>query len=158
MNGFERCLSPIAFTWDIRVQHDRRSPAEAAVATGAWFGLLVLFIVGWLNFADRNVVYILQQPIKGDLGLSDMELGAVGGLALALVYSFAAFPFARNALRLGDSTSGDLSVVQGRSVASASGRGGSAGEIVTSQNGARRGTHAEPCGLHHAASARPLLV
>lgn len=47
-----------------------------------------------LNFLDRQILGILAQPIKADLGLSDTEFGAVGGLAFALLYSLLGLPLA----------------------------------------------------------------
>ena len=38
-----------------------------------------------LNFLDRQILGILAMPIKADLGLSDAQFGAVGGLAFAML-------------------------------------------------------------------------
>jgi len=54
--------------------------------------LLVVYIV---NFLDRQVVAILLQAIKKDLGLSDTQLGAFSGLAFAVLYSILGVPIAR---------------------------------------------------------------
>src|SRR5690606_23887846 len=43
--------------------------------------------------ADRQVVPILFPAIKGELGLSDTELGIVGGLAFSLIYAISSFVF-----------------------------------------------------------------
>jgi MFS family permease len=47
-----------------------------------------------LNFLDRQILGILAHPIKEDLGLSDTEFGAIGGLAFALLYSVLGVPLA----------------------------------------------------------------
>jgi predicted MFS family arabinose efflux permease len=47
-----------------------------------------------LNFLDRQILGILAGPIKADLGLSDAQFGAIGGLAFALLYSVLAVPLA----------------------------------------------------------------
>ena len=47
-----------------------------------------------LNFLDRQILGILAQPIKADLGLTDTEFGAIGGLAFALLYSLLGLPLA----------------------------------------------------------------
>ena len=55
-------------------------------------GLLVL--VYTFNFIDRQIVGILAVPIKADLGLSDTQLGLMGGLAFALFYTGLGIPVA----------------------------------------------------------------
>lgn len=56
--------------------------------------LLMLVIVYTFNFVDRQILGILAQPIKTDLHLSDTELGVLGGIAFALLYSSLAIPLA----------------------------------------------------------------
>lgn len=54
----------------------------------------VLFVVLMLNFLDRQVISILAEPIKQDLGLSDTQLGLMTGLSFALFYTTLAIPVA----------------------------------------------------------------
>ncbi|WP_156444612.1 MFS transporter, partial [Sphingomonas sp. CCH20-B6] len=54
----------------------------------------MLLLVYTFNFLDRQILGILAQPIKADLGLSDTQLGALGGIAFALLYSTLAIPLA----------------------------------------------------------------
>ncbi len=56
--------------------------------------LAMLLLVYTFNFLDRQILGILAQPIKADLGLSDTQLGALGGIAFALLYSTLAIPLA----------------------------------------------------------------
>jgi sugar phosphate permease len=56
--------------------------------------LLLLVLVYTFNFLDRQILGILAIPIKRDLGLSDTQLGLMGGLAFAVVYSTLAVPIA----------------------------------------------------------------
>jgi MFS family permease len=56
--------------------------------------LFMLVLVYTLNIVDRQIVGILAVPIKADLGLSDSELGLMGGLAFALFYSGLGIPVA----------------------------------------------------------------
>lgn len=56
--------------------------------------LAMLLLVYTFNFLDRQILGILAQPIKADLKLSDTELGALGGIAFALLYSTLAIPLA----------------------------------------------------------------
>ena len=63
--------------------------------------LALLFVAYTLNFLDRLVVSILKIPIKAELSLSDTQLGLMGGIAFASVYSTLAIPVARYADRKG---------------------------------------------------------
>lgn len=56
--------------------------------------LAMLLLVYTFNFLDRQILGILAGPIKADLGLSDTQLGALGGIAFALLYSTLAIPLA----------------------------------------------------------------
>ena len=54
-----------------------------------------LSTVYFLAMMDRQVVAVLFDPIKEDLGLSDTQLAMVSGLAFALFYSVAGLPLGR---------------------------------------------------------------
>ena len=54
----------------------------------------MLVLVYTFNFIDRQIVGILAVPIKADLGLTDTQLGLMGGLAFALFYSLLGIPIA----------------------------------------------------------------
>jgi MFS family permease len=56
--------------------------------------LFILVLVYTFNFIDRQIVGILAVPIKADLGLSDAQLGLMGGLAFALFYTGLGIPVA----------------------------------------------------------------
>ena len=56
--------------------------------------LLMLVLVYTFNFIDRQIVGILAVPIKADLGLTDTQLGLMGGLAFALFYTGLGIPVA----------------------------------------------------------------
>ena len=53
-----------------------------------------LIIGNTFNFIDRQIVGILAVPIKADLGLTDTQLGLMGGLAFALFYTGLGIPVA----------------------------------------------------------------
>lgn len=57
--------------------------------------LFSLFLVCAFNFADRAVFAVLAQTIKGDLKLTDFELGLLQGLAFAALYAVGGIPFGR---------------------------------------------------------------
>lgn len=64
----------------------QRRPTSPNVALGM---LLVVYI---FNFVDRQILAILAGPIQADLGLSDTQMGLLGGIAFALLYSTLAVP------------------------------------------------------------------
>jgi MFS family permease len=56
--------------------------------------LAMLLLVYTFNFLDRQILSILAQPVKASLGLTDTQLGMLGGLAFAALYSTLAIPLA----------------------------------------------------------------
>lgn len=58
------------------------------------FALVMLTAVYALNFIDRQILVILQEPIKADMGLSDAQLGLLSGFAFAVIYVTAGIPIA----------------------------------------------------------------
>ncbi|GAA0637041.1 spinster family MFS transporter [Brevundimonas lenta] len=76
------------------------TPTSAAIAVpihGRWYPRLVLamlLIVYIFNWLDRQILGILAPAIKADLGLSNTQLGLLGGLAFAALYSTLAIPLA----------------------------------------------------------------
>lgn len=56
--------------------------------------LAMLLLVYIFNFVDRQILAILAGPIQRDLGLSDGQMGMLGGLAFALLYATLGVPFA----------------------------------------------------------------
>ncbi|MBX3705363.1 MAG: MFS transporter [Pseudomonadales bacterium] len=61
--------------------------------------LTMLVIVNVFNVLDRQIVTILTEPIKADLGLSDTQIGLMTGLAFAVFYTVLGIPIARLADR-----------------------------------------------------------
>ena len=57
--------------------------------------LWILLIVYIFNFIDRQIVNILAEPIRLELGLSDTQIGLMTGLAFALFYTILGLPIAR---------------------------------------------------------------
>ena len=70
-----------------------KQPAEGA-ARSRHVALALLILVYTLNFLDRQILSILNEPIAADLHLSDTDLGLLGGFAFALFYSVLAIPAA----------------------------------------------------------------
>ena len=71
----------------------RPSPAQANYALGM---LLAAYI---LSFVDRQVLSLLVEPIKRDLGISDLQISYLQGLAFALFYALMGLPLGRLADR-----------------------------------------------------------
>lgn len=76
------------------------TPQIRAVSAGyRGYAMTLLLIIYVMNFVDRQVVNILAEPIKRELGLLDWQLGAMSGLAFALFYTLLGLPIARLAER-----------------------------------------------------------
>jgi predicted MFS family arabinose efflux permease len=58
----------------------------------AWWVLGILCFVYVINFLDRQLLSILAKPIQDDLGITDGQLGRLGGLYFALFYCVLAIP------------------------------------------------------------------
>ena len=78
---------------------DARALREEAVPGAsqryARYALGILFVVNVFNFVDRQILAILLDPIKRDLGVSDTAMGFLTGFAFALFYALAGLPLAR---------------------------------------------------------------
>ncbi len=59
--------------------------------------LFILTIVYAFNFIDRQILVILQESIKQDLGLTDTQLGLMSGFSFAVFYVTFGLPIARYA-------------------------------------------------------------
>ncbi len=65
---------------------------RSSVGTRAWVALGVLWFIYVLNFLDRQLLSILAKPIQDTLGVTDSQLGLLGGLYFAFFYCFIAIP------------------------------------------------------------------
>lgn len=70
---------------------------ELPQATPVRLLVWVLLVVYIFNFLDRQIVNILAEPIKQELGLADWQIGMMTGLAFALFYTLLGIPIARYA-------------------------------------------------------------
>ena len=76
--------------------------AEAPPAVSASYrnyALVLLLLIYTLNFLDRQVLNILMEDIKKEFMLRDWQLGLLGGLAFAFLYTIMGIPIARYAER-----------------------------------------------------------
>ena len=61
----------------------------------AKYVLFVLIIVYVFNFIDRQILSILAEDIKADLGISDAEIGFLYGTAFAVFYAVFGIPMGK---------------------------------------------------------------
>jgi MFS family permease len=72
---------------------------DVAIRRRGWtLGLLT--VTYFFSYMDRQILAILQELIKDDLGLSDTQLGMLTGLAFAVFYAGLGIPVARLADRM----------------------------------------------------------
>ncbi len=65
---------------------------HAGAAPRHWLLVGVLLAVYCYAFIDRVILALLVDPIKRDLGASDLHMGLLLGLGFALFYGFCSFP------------------------------------------------------------------
>ena len=80
---------------------DAWQSAETSLSSAGYtrYGISLLLGIYVVNNLDRQVVNILAEPIKRDLGLADWQLGLMSGLAFAVLYTVLGIPIARLAER-----------------------------------------------------------
>ncbi len=79
------------------------APSSAARPsyTPAYTGVVLSFLLAayTFNFIDRTIIAVIGQAIKVDLKLTDTQLGLLGGLSFAVLYTLLGVPIARLAER-----------------------------------------------------------
>ncbi|WP_213982013.1 MFS transporter [Sphingomonas sp. dw_22] len=70
-------------------------PAETKAGPYAWYVLGLLLLVYILNFVDRQILSILADDIKRDLGLKDQDIGFLYGTAFGVFYALFGIPLGR---------------------------------------------------------------
>jgi MFS family permease len=66
-------------------------PTQAVSRTYAGYAVLLLALINVLNYVDRSIIFVLFEPIKRELHLSDTQLGWLGS-AYVMVYALSAVP------------------------------------------------------------------
>ncbi len=61
----------------------------------AWYVAGVLMICNTISFIDRQVLGLLVDPIKHDLGISDTRMGLLQGVAFGIFYTLFGMPMGR---------------------------------------------------------------
>lgn len=65
----------------------------------AWYVVFILFLAFTVSYIDRQIISLLVDPIKADLGISDTQIGLLQGFAFTVFYTFAGIPLGRLADR-----------------------------------------------------------
>ncbi|MBA4207849.1 MAG: hypothetical protein C0457_22940, partial [Polymorphum sp.] len=65
-----------------------------------WWFIGLLGTIYAFNFIDRMIIAVVGEPIRQEFGLSDFQLGIMGGAAFALFYGGIGVPLARLAERV----------------------------------------------------------
>lgn len=74
-------------------------PVDTRGMKSQWWFIVLMGLIYTANFADRTIVSVLGEAIRRDLGLTDLQLGLMGGLSFALLYTVMGIPIARIADR-----------------------------------------------------------
>jgi MFS family permease len=61
----------------------------------AWLVVFMLFLAGFVSALDRQIINLLVDPIRNDLGITDTQISLLQGFAFALFYSIVAIPLGR---------------------------------------------------------------
>jgi MFS family permease len=77
-----------------------RGPAVAAAEAWptparAWWAVAVFCLAAILSYTDRQILSLLVDPIRAELGISDLQISLLQGLAFSLIYSLVGLPFGR---------------------------------------------------------------
>lgn len=92
-------MSASAVTRVSQAASAHRQPLGNVTGWRRHYLLLVLLLVYGVSMIDRQIMGVLIQPIKQEMGVSDSAMGLLTGLAFALFYSILAVPFGRLADR-----------------------------------------------------------
>ncbi len=89
---------------DVALQERGSSAPAASTGVGiapraAEYALWLLTVVYIVNFVDRQILSIVLQAIKEDLGLADWQLGLLSGTAFGIFYATLGIPIAQLADR-----------------------------------------------------------
>jgi len=74
---------------------NRETPDPEIGGRYARYVLFVLVLVYVFNFIDRQILSILAEEIKADIGISDAEIGFLYGTAFAVFYAIFGIPLGR---------------------------------------------------------------
>lgn len=61
----------------------------------AWFVVFALCVTGIVSYIDRQIINLLVDEIRADLGINDTQMSLLQGIAFAMFYAIMAVPLAR---------------------------------------------------------------
>lgn len=73
---------------------ENSSPPAPVSNVAGWLVVAALSFASIVSYVDRQVINLLVDPIKADLGLSDVQISLLQGFSFALLYAFLAVPLA----------------------------------------------------------------
>jgi MFS family permease len=76
-------------------EQPQMAEGEQKASPYAWYVLSILVIVYMFNFIDRQILAILANDIKADLGISDAHLGFLYGTAFGVFYALFGIPLGK---------------------------------------------------------------
>ena len=84
---------------DISAARPSASPGEAPYPppSRAWWVVAIFGVAAVLQYTDRQILSLLVDPIRGDLGLSDTQISVLQGAGFAVLYSLIGLPLGRAA-------------------------------------------------------------
>ena len=65
------------------------SPVQVPYPPAAvgWYATIVLALLYWLSILDRFIISLLVDPIKRDMGITDVQFVLLHGCAFAITYA-----------------------------------------------------------------------
>lgn len=67
-------------------------PVQWPTARVAWYGVFVLMLAGLVGIMDHQVFNLVVEPIRKSLGLTDVQIGILQGLAFTLFFMVLGLP------------------------------------------------------------------
>src|SRR5258708_20766547 len=68
------------------------APVEYPSRPYAWTVVAILIATAVLSYTDRQVLSLLVDPIRSDMGISDTRISLLLGTAFAVIYGIAGIP------------------------------------------------------------------
>ncbi len=77
---------------NLRPSSDEKSPMPKNASVRAWYALIIFIAVALMALVDRQILVLIAEPLRKSLDLSDMRLGLLQGVGLALFVGIASYP------------------------------------------------------------------
>ena len=74
---------------------DHQDGFDYPSSRSAWTAVAVLSLTYMFSLMDRQILFLLIEPIKQDLNITDTQVGLLTGVAFAVVYTVMGIPFGR---------------------------------------------------------------